>query len=188
MARSPSTPTGTLYLYIGRNWDDFNTIDDFKPYFWKIEEGSAATKYESYGDCQRVKVWNGKKSKNLFNGELKKGYYSNANFDRIQSNSAVYRSLELYISPGTYTISFSKPIVTLRQIIDGVYANNTSGNPISLFKFSTKKYGKFGLSFRSKGDATTVWDDSTLIQLEKGPTATEYEPYNQARMKVHIKE
>jgi hypothetical protein len=186
MARSPSTPTGTLYLYLGRNWNDVNTVEDFKPYFWQIEEGSTATEYEPYGNYQRVKVWNGKKSKNLFNGELKKGHYQDSIYLLVDTTSKLYRSIQFFAKAGTYTFSFDVSINVVREIIDGIYKGYSNFVNVKSFTITTSTDGIIGISFRSTDK--TAWDDASLIQIEKGTKATEYEPYNQARMKVHIKE
>lgn len=64
MARNSSTPTGNLYLFVGKTYKGMSSIEDFKPYFWQIEEGSTETEYQPYFTGLKNASFQGIKSTN----------------------------------------------------------------------------------------------------------------------------
>lgn len=209
MARSPSTPTGTLYLYIGRNWNDFNTVEDFKPYFWQIEEGSPATEYEPYGDYQRVKVWNGKKSKNLW--EIPYPYsiktWAGITFTtrpdggvHISGTSSSQTQVQLV---STVHLKGEEKIIASLRSADGVANQNVrivygGGSYQYQEAYLNRKSNRTPSKRITSGfnmlygyvrvEANTTVDMVVYPMIQAGDTVTEYEPYKQALMKVNIKE
>ena len=110
--------------------------------------------------------------KNLFDGELLDGYFSN-DISTIGGDKTVYKSIKIKLTKGTYTLSFDKPIYIVREIKDGTYAQKTETH--SAYTFTVNTDGYYGISF---GDAIGMVEwTHTQAMIEKGATATSYEPY-----------
>ena len=115
--------------------------------------------------------------KNFFDGNLINAIISNANFS-IGTASEVYRSLKVFLKKGTYTVSFGKNVNIVRFVIDGQYSEKHAVN-VTSYVLTLKKDGYMGMSFRDVTSSTTLWDDTTKIQVERGTVATPYAEYQE---------
>lgn len=118
--------------------------------------------------------------KNLLNpAEIVKGLYSSADFSMTSTSSDVYRSAKVYLKKGEYTISFGVNINIARLVKDEVYTSSfpATMNNISSYTFTVESDGYFGISWRDTTSSSTVWDDTTPVQIESRSSATSYEPY-----------
>ena len=123
---------------------------------------------------QDIKVVKGRTCRNLFNGELSKGYWSSTTA-LADTTSRSFRSFKINLPAGTYTISFQTAVNIVRQIADGNLTQNI-GNNITKYTLTTQTDGYVGFSFRITGETQTDWDNSNIM-FQKGSTATPYEPY-----------
>ena len=113
--------------------------------------------------------------KNLFNGELIGGYFNNNEFEVLAASPTVFKSIKIFLKAGVHTISFGTAVNIVRRIIDDVYYGNGPTNVVS-YTFETTQDGYVGFSFRDTIQ-NTEWLEETPIQIEKGNTATELEPF-----------
>ena len=111
--------------------------------------------------------------KNLFDGELLNGYFNNDISTIVGDDNAVYKSIKIKLTKGTYTLSFDKPICIIREIKDGTYAQKNETH--SAYTFTVNTDGYYGVSFR---DAVGMVEwTHTQAMIEEGSTTTPYEPY-----------
>lgn len=115
-------------------------------------------------------------SRNLFDGTLLGGYFTNADFNRAGDES-VYKSIKVFLPAGTYTFSWGKNVNVVRLIIDGNYSQPVYTD-VSSHTITSTTDGYVGISFRDTTSSSTVWDESTPIMLNEGSTALPYEPYS----------
>lgn len=108
------------------------------------------------------------KSQNLFDGTLLSGYYQDANFTLEAGGSNIFKSLRLKLPAGKYRISFSVPIVFVRTIVNGVFAQ--SGD----YTLSTNG-GEVGVSFRAED--RTDWKEEYKVWITEGEEEKPYTPY-----------
>lgn len=99
--------------------------------------------------------------KNLFNGILKEA----------PNIGPAYKRIEAYLPAGVYTISFSNQVYW--QSSNTGYNGTTRA---TAFTFTATTSGEYWIQVRMAESNTTPWDDSTTIQIERGPGASEYEP------------
>lgn len=118
-----------------------------------------------------VKCW--VHGKNLFDGNLKTGYLVDATMRLTEVASTTYRTIQVYLTRGTYTLSSSTKLLILRMVRNGRYYN--AGPTGTEYTFTVDTDGDFAISFRSEPSAD--WDDNILLQIERGSVATEYEPW-----------
>lgn len=111
--------------------------------------------------------------KNLFDGNLKTGYLADSTMQLTEVASTIYRTIQVYLTRGTYTFSSSTKLLILRMVQNGRYYN--AGPTGTEYTFTVDTDGDFAISFRSEPSAD--WDDNILLQIERGPVATEYEPW-----------
>lgn len=111
--------------------------------------------------------------KNIFNGELQLGYYWDSIDNIVDTKSPVYRSFEVYLKKGTYTLSASSKIYVLRHFVDGLMLYPAQYG--TEFTFTSKKDGIVAFSIREATSAE--WDGSITIQLESGEVSTDYAQY-----------
>ena len=114
-------------------------------------------------------------SKNLFDGTLLGGYFTNADFN-TSGDESVYKSIKVYLTAGTYTFSWGKNVNSVRLILDGNYSQPAYTN-ISTQTITSTTDGYIGISFRDTTSSSTAWDNTTPIMLNTGSTALPYEPY-----------
>ena len=115
--------------------------------------------------------------KNILNGELLSGVVADNKFNVYeQTVPNVYKTTKTFLKAGVYTISFSRNVNIVRTVIDGVWKLASSTN-LAYYTFETLTDGYVGFSFRDSASITAPWSDTTLIQIEEGNTATDYEPY-----------
>ena len=128
--------------------------------------------YEPYGYKIPV-IINGK---NLFDGNLLQGYYSDSNMDDLVATTSNYRTLKIYLPSGTYTFSSSVNILIIRFVTSTVYQQNPNGNNlVKSYTFQINDNGYISLSFRN--ESNTAWDNSVDLQIEEGLTSTSFETY-----------
>lgn len=147
-------------LYGSKNYtvDDETTIITLSNI--QIELGTTATAYVPYVvDDTEITV----KScgKNLFDGVLLN-----------TTTGLAYRRIEMYFVAGVYTISFSNQVYW--------QSSNTGYNGKQInhwFTFTIADSGIYWMQFRMAESNSTPWDESTLIQVERGTVVTAYEPY-----------
>lgn len=126
--------------------------------------------------------------KNLFSCEIESGTYDGAG--NKTSNTARLRSVtNLFVKAGTYTINASGVLSTY------IYSSNTGEistyTPIfssftnlpATFTLTSDKYLLFVFN---NNNATLSPSDITNIQLEKGSTATTYEPYTGQEYEINL--
>ena len=114
------------------------------------------------------------KGKNLWDGILLDGYFKNNSFE-LAGSVVIYKSIKVYLTAGTYTISTSNQIRVIRTIFDGVW--NTQNIPdASPYNFSVATDGYIGISIQATQN-DLPWDSSTTIMLNAGNQALPYEPY-----------
>ena len=146
----------SVYLYGNRDNVTVVTLSNIQ-----IELGTTATAYTPFvADNKGVIIKTC--GKNLFDGVLTEA-----------TAGPIYRRLEMYFAAGVYTISFSN--IVYWQAANVQYSGNTHAKT---FTFTIPNSGIYYIQFRMDESATTPWDESTLIQVECGTTATPYEPYN----------
>lgn len=128
--------------------------------------------YEPYG--YKVPVVVG--GKNLFNGELLQGYYTDSTMSTLASQNSNYKSIKIYLKKGKYTLSSNINLLIVRFITSQVYQSNPAGSNLTkTFTFEVENDGYISLAFRNENNQT--WDNSTNLQIEIGDTATTYEEY-----------
>ena len=128
--------------------------------------------YEPYGYKVPVVV----SGKNLFNGELLQGYYTDSTMSTLASKNSNYKSIKIYLKKGKYTLSSNINLLIVRFITSQVYQSNPSGSNLTkTFTFEIENDGYISLAFRNENNQT--WDNSTNLQIEIGDTATTYEEY-----------
>lgn len=114
--------------------------------------------------------------KNLFNGELLQGYYTDSTMSTLASKNSNYKSIKIYLKKGKYTLSSNINLLIVRFITSQVYQSNPSGSNLTkTFTFEIENDGYISLAFRNENNQT--WDNSTNLQIEIGDTATTYEEY-----------
>lgn len=128
--------------------------------------------YEPYGYKVPVVV----SEKNLFNGELLQGYYTDSTMSTLASQNSNYKSIKIYLKKGKYTLSSNINLLIVRFITSQVYQSNPAGSNLTkTFTFEIENDGYISLAFRNENNQT--WDNSTNLQIEIGDTATTYEEY-----------
>ena len=128
--------------------------------------------YEPYGYKVPVIV----SGKNLFNGELLQGYYTDSTMSTLASQNSNYKSIKIYLKKGKYTLSSNINLLIVRFITSQVYQNNPLGSNLTkTFTFEIENDGYISLAFRNENNQP--WDNSTNLQIEIGDTATTYEEY-----------
>lgn len=124
--------------------------------------------------------------KNLINtNDINKGYYNDINFTNTNPTSNVFRCFHLFLKAGQYTVSWGKSVKIIRLVADDVFSEVNIENRTT-YTFTITKDGQFGISWRDNTSGTTVWDDTTPVQLEVGSTATDYEAYNGTSVTVDL--
>ena len=114
-------------------------------------------------------------SRNLFDGTLLNGYFKNNTFE-LGGSGTIYKSIKVYLTAGTYTISTSNQIRVIRTIFDDVWSTQNIPDA-SPYNFSIATDGYIGISIQATQN-DTPWDSSTTIMLNEGSTALPYEPYS----------
>ena len=128
--------------------------------------------YEPYGYKVPIVV----RRKNLFNGELLQGYYTDSTMSTLASQNSNYKSIKIYLKKGKYTLSSNINLLIVRFITSQVYQSNPAGSNLTkTFTFEIENDGYISLAFRNENNQT--WDNSTNLQIEIGDTATTYEEY-----------
>ena len=116
-------------------------------------------------------------SLNLFDGVLIDKIFAAADFSINENVSGnVYKSIKVFLTPGTYTILFSQDVNIVREIKDDDYTQPAISD-IDTHTFTTTTSNYYGVSFRSAESAQTYWDNSPIM-ISLGNTALPYEPYN----------
>ena len=133
----------------------------------QLELGSTKTDYIPYGYKIPVEV----SGKNIFNGVLKNGQFS-------YGEATNYRRVEITLEAGTYSISFSEKIY--KQSSNITFTNPSGNFQTNTFTLTetTDCYIQFrGYDNVNGAGQTAEFFNSLKIQVEKGDTPTEYEPY-----------
>lgn len=138
----------------------------------QLEKGSIATRYVPYGNIQIVET-----GKNLWNLE-------NINVNGSFTTSASILLGNFYFEEGTYTLSLTNELISNSYLYigpSGSIANNIKKK--ATFTITTK--GIYNIRFvRIAGTYNNFKSD---IQLEKGSTATPYEPYTEEVVNIDLK-
>lgn len=177
----------------------------------QVEEGSTATEYEPYGNYQRVKVWNGKKSKNLFNlnNRAMSWHTDDTKFEKLTESSfrmfvayddLGYYDYRLQVQVGkTYTIAVmtdqarvgSYPSIVLSRKQNAVGNIGALGLPTPNSWYTRKITAdtvELHILFYGRPKVLTEFKCMLLEGSYTADNLPDFEPYNQARMKVHVKE
>ena len=184
---TPSDPTPDAYAQyveivkteadkIGQVGEEVATAhSDIKNSYANSFKGDASGEVVRVDDVSPIehnpRVW--VHGKNLFDGTLVKGYYWDIKSNFVDTSSDIYRSFELFLKKGVYTLSTSANVMILREYLDGVLTRtNYTG---TTHTFETKSDGVVAFSMRLQ--PSTAWNDSITGQIERGETATAYTPY-----------
>lgn len=155
-------------------WSNYSAIVEFEiegaPPLTFIANGEPLKDWSISGNTGGV----GDRTRNLFNGDLLKGYWSNTT-DLAQTSSEAFRSFQIFLPAGTYTISFESNVNIVRLITDGALTQNV-GNNLAEYTVTTQTDGNIGFSFRLTGATIVSWDNSDIM-LTTGSIAAAYEPY-----------
>ena len=157
----------------GISANDFNGIEV------QIEKGTVNTSYEPYSNICPIsghtEVNVTRTGKNLLNpSTLLTGYYADKDANDTSGSATTYRTAELALTQGTYTISFSTAVNIVRYREKGITSSNNVATGVKAYTFTISTDATVALGFRIPNES---WDDSTTIQIELGSTATSYEPY-----------
>ena len=189
-------------LYISYGWNIRNYLRDIQ-----CEEGSTATEYEPYGNYQRVKVWNGKQSKNLWEIPYpRKGTSKGVTFTTRPDGGVHISGRAEHQAQITYLnwvhLKGEDKLIASLQSADGVKNVNVK----IVYGGGSYQYGEtvlngerhMAISRVTSGfnmlygyirvEANTTVDMVVYPMIQAGDTVTDFEPYNQALMKVHVKE
>ena len=167
-----------IYMYSLTSETNYNTT-----LYFQLEENSTATDFEPYIESQTFNI--PLKSKNLFdknNFEVFDGYYigGGGNF-RTASNNHTAR---IIIEPNT-TYTISKPLTTNNRLRVGIsshemttkesfniWGGSDTATDVTLTSASDSKY--MYIYYAIENEKQLALD---ALQVEKGSTATTYEPY-----------
>ena len=126
--------------------------------------------------------------KNLFNGVLSSGYYITSTKALTNTTSTIYKSFEINLKAGNYVLSCNTNINIVRAFTD---YNNSSDAIFAGTTMNVKSYSmnitqdtKLYLSIRRNDN--TDWLTTDLLQLEKGSTATTYEPHTSNTYPINL--
>ena len=144
----------------------------------QVEKGNQATTYEPYiGNTYSINL-----GKNLLDlTTLWQGYWSNSTMPPTKggTTSTQFRSFELLLSKGTYSLQSNRALTIVRDFTSFSYSNNqTLGtySNVSKMTFTMAQDGIAYISLRKYDN--TAWNDSDdILWLEKGSNSTEYTPY-----------
>ena len=113
--------------------------------------------------------------KNMFDpSTLLSGYYADKDADTLSGSTTNYRTAELALYQGTYTISFSNTVNIVRYREKGITSSSNVATGVKSYTFTVSTNATVALGFRMPDVA---WDDSTTIQIERGSVATPYLAY-----------
>jgi hypothetical protein len=145
----------------------------------QVEEGAAATQFEPYIPLNTAATTTNAAArtpkKNLFDGKLESGSY-NTGDGTLLANATYVRNANKYIpvTPSTtYILTESTP-----NLNKNIYYYDINKNFISYFNYSNS-----GLTFTTPANCAYInfrlqaTDVTITTQIEKGSTATAYEPY-----------
>ena len=118
-------------------------------------------------------VETGDKTANLWNGTLINGYFEDTAFT-TGGNEDIFKSIKIYLTAGTYTISWGIMIRAVREVKDGVLRQNPFEYQDN-WTITVNTDGYYGISFRNL--TSTTWDNSVTIMINTGSTAKPYEPF-----------
>ena len=168
---------GISILYVKDNlgnilFSKYHEIEGEPPLIYKPKKADTLIDYRIYGQTENGESV-GDRTGNLFNGDLQKGYWSNAT-DLAQTSSEAFRSFKIFLPAGTYTLSFEINVNIVRLIADGTLTQNV-GNNLTEYTVTTQTDGDIGFSFRLTGTTQVPWDNSDIM-LNEGSTALPYEP------------
>lgn len=172
------------------------TISDIQ-----IELGSTATAYEPYvggvpapnpSYPQDVNVVTGEQTveivgKNLFDKNNVNGgtYYIDGNQHKIIYGASTYSCYIPIEAGATYTVSkmvtsrFSIATTQETPDVDVTTADNVAGNSATSLTLTASAGAKYLVAYfyRAQSDTMSIADIEATIQIERGSTATDYEPY-----------
>lgn len=154
----------------------------FKPMIRKATETDPT--YEPYSNICPIEGYDTVRvtatGKNLWDGVILNGCYTDANFTVGGSSPNIQKSLRTHLLAGTYTISFiPKTAGTTYRIVRRVYPDVKDGfsasgiENLTSYTFTLSKECDVGFSFRREDNA--VWGYSD-VQIVRGSSATEYTP------------
>lgn len=113
--------------------------------------------------------------KNMFDpSTLLSGYYADKDTNTLSGSTTNYRTAELALYQGTYTISFSNTVNIVRYREKGIVSSSNVATGVKSYTFTVSTNATVALGFRMPDVA---WDDTTTIQIERGSSATPYIPY-----------
>lgn len=195
--------TNTRYIrFVIKNTND-TAIDYIDVNEIQVEEGNQASTYEKYystdytidlGDLELCKIGTYQdrlfkaSGKNLFDGLLESGSFNNSGLNSPADNRI--RSVDyINVEPNTqYTLSFVNNTAKTIKTSISYYSTNdyitarigvvswVANNPITFTTPNNCNYIRFVFAYN---DDTTITSTNIVynVQIEKGNTATTYEPY-----------
>ena len=119
----------------------------------------------------------GDRTRNLFDGQLIDGYYTDNTLSSITGAFGIYQSCKISLPAGTYTIVFTEAVRIVRYIeFEGTYLANPEGNKdVASYTFTLHGNNTVSLAFRNASN--TMWDGTIKIQIVEGSESLPYEPY-----------
>ena len=114
-------------------------------------------------------------NKNLFDGTFYGGYFENVDGNGIPvsiGSLTVYKTIQINLKKGEYTISFPEYCNIIRELKDGNVEHINTSNVIKNYTFIINNDGLYALAFR-KTDSTNI-PDNFSVQIEESSTATTY--------------
>ena len=159
-------------------WDNYSAVQKFEgvpPLTFK-SNGKALKNYRIYGSTIEGESV-GDRTRNLFDGQLIDGYYTDNTLSSITGAFGIYQSCKISLPAGTYTIVFTEAVRIVRYIeFEGTYLANPEGNKdVASYTFTLHGNNTVSLAFRNASN--TMWDGTIKIQIVEGSESLPYEPY-----------
>ena len=180
--RQITTKGTTNYLVIQFNKDNIS-LSDIETIKLQLEKGPVATSYVPYGVIQIVET-----GKNLFDGELELGTYLTTTGVKYNTTDTYRNANYVSINPNT-TYTFSIDGTSQRYVLyfydkNKTFLNYNSSLSNGTFMTPDKAYY---VNFRCFTVDFTSNYAELKVQLEKGPIATDYEPYTEDVENIDLK-
>ena len=185
-----TTESDTKYIRMTFRKNDNSTITPIGDYEIQLEEGSKVNHFTPYGTtpielCKigtyQDSIYKGVGNNLLDASTMVQGIWSAGATPTIGSTTSTqYRSFEIALDKGTYSISFDKASNVVRAFSSYDYSGDatlgtlTNGTKLT---FTMLQDGKAYISFRKYDN--TAWNDlSDFAWINVGSSTQYYEPYN----------
>lgn len=182
-----TTTTDSYFLVMYSKVDGSNiTPDELNGLEQQLEKGSFATRYVPYENIQIVET-----GENLFNTIFVQGARSNTNGkDTFNSNNYIRIQNEIEVEPNT---TYNIKSVSSKALSGGdIHYYDKDGNfikreAIGINITKTTPDNCYYINFQYYLNTGLTPSDVYNTQIEKGPTATNYEPYTEEVVNIDLK-